>query len=790
MDKILNDKKNKNLNIGLNSQQVQKRIEEGKVNTDSTVHTKSIKRIFYDNLCTIFNFLNLCFAIALVLVGSYKNMLFLGVVVCNIIIGIFQEIRSKITVDKLSIVVSKNVIAFRDGIETEIAINEIVLDDVIKLSRGNQIPSDCRVIEGSCSVNESLLTGESDLVTKKKGDELLSGSFVSAGECLAVVVNVGENNYVSKIHSSAKYIKKVNSEIMNILNKIIKICSFIIIPVGALLFSRQIFIGNSSVASAVVSTVAALIGMIPEGLVLLTSTVLAVSVIRLSKNKVLVQELFCIESLARVDVLCLDKTGTITCDEMEVIDVIPFGNNSLLEINTALSSISKSSSDNNSTINAIEQYALNFESKNVVNFYPFSSETKSSGATLESGETYIIGAGEFIFKDNFNLISDEIKKYENDYRTLTIAKTTSQIDGEQMPKDLQPIGFILIKDKIREEAKDTIKYFLEQGVNLKVISGDNVKTVENIAKTSGIKNAELSVDATTLITDDDIYHAAQAYNVFGRVTPIQKKKLITALKDQGHTVAMTGDGVNDVLALKEADCSVAMAAGSEAARNVAQLVLIDNNFASMPKIVSEGRRTINNIQRSASLFIVKTIYSTVLALIFVFINFQFPFQPIQMSLIGAFTIGLPSFVLALEPNHDRVIGNFFYNIISKSIPAAITLVLSIVFTEICAYIFNLNIAVVSTMCVVLLSISGILLIIRLSVPFTKLRTALLITVCMGLFLGIVVFNQFFAVCSLNVYQLLILLVLLVIETLLFSLLYKIFDTFFTKKTEKLLSKVN
>lgn len=773
---------------GLTSQQVQERVNQGKVNTDTTVKTKSVKRIFYDNIFTLFNAVNIILLIMVILSGSYKNALFMGVVISNTAIGIFQEIRSKKSVDKLSILVSKKAVVLRDGKEQEIFIEDIVLDDVIKLKRGDQIPSDSVVICGSVSVNESLLTGESDLIDKNKGDKLMSGSFISAGTCIARVCSVGADNYISKIHASAKYIKKVNSEIMNTLNKIIKICSFIIFPIGAVLFTRQYFV-DYNFSKAIVATVAGMLGMIPEGLILLTSTVLAVSVIRLSKNKVLVQELFCIESLARVDVLCLDKTGTITCDMMNVENVIPFKENKSDEISIAIKSLAYSSTDENATVNALRDFVDNSGALKALSVIPFSSEKKWSGASFENSVSYIMGAAEFVLQEKFSQVSEIIAKYEKEYRVLTIAKSSQFLQNAEIPSDIEPVAFVLIKDKIREEAPQTIKYFIEQGVTLKVISGDNVKTVANIAKSAGIKNADMAVDATTLKTDEEIFEAAEKYNVFGRVTPHQKEKLIKALKSRGHTVAMTGDGVNDVLALKEADCSVAMAAGSEAARNVAHIVLIDNNFSSMPKVVAEGRRTINNIQRSASLFLVKTIYSVLLSVLFMIIGYRYPFEPVQMSLISAMTIGLPSFALALEPNHDRVTGNFFYNIISKAFPAAITIVLNILAVTLCRYFFNYSDVVSSTMCVILTAVIGVLFIIRLSIPFNAYRTALLSIVCAGLALGMFFFSDLFSLCFLNFSQTIVLFVLALIAIILFLVFYKLFDSYFDKRLLKLQQQI-
>ncbi len=776
--------KDKVYSLSLTDEKIIELKNNGKVNTDSSLPTKSIKRIFYDNIATLFNILNIILFLLLILVGSYKNLLFMLVVTSNIVIGIFQEIRSKKSVDKLSILVSKKVKAVRNKQEVDVPIEELVLGDIIYLSRGSQVPSDCVVIDGSVYANESLLTGESDTIIKNENAQLYSGSFISSGECYAKINRVGADNYASKINSEAKYLKKVNSEIMNSLKKIIKICSLVIIPIGITLFSTKYFLFKLPIQDAVVSTVGALIGMIPEGLMLLTSSVLAVSVIRLSQSKVLVQELYCIETLARVDVLCLDKTGTITCDEMEVNGVHTFIDD-MLEIKLALGTISNSSQDDNSTIRSIKEYSKDCNSEKVKKFIHFSSDRKWSGVVLENGTSYIIGASEFIFKDKekYKNVFDIINSITEPVRILSLAKVDGEITTETILENPQPLALIFIKDKIRSNAKETIGYFIEQGVQLKVISGDGVNTVSNIAKEAGIQGAEQAVDATTLTTDEMVAEAAEKYNVFGRVTPQQKKVLVKALQKNGHTVAMTGDGVNDVLALKEADCSVAMAAGSEAARNVSQLVLVNNDFSSMPKVVAEGRRTINNIQRSASLFLVKTIYSMVLALIFIFISSAYPFQPIQLSFVGALTIGLPSFVLALQPNHDRIKGDFFANVISRAIPGGINIVLNVVLVTFVGVFFGIKASSVSTIAVYITALVGILMVIRLSIPFNTIRIALLIVIVIGL-LGIFILPPFRILLSLETLTFnegVFTLVLAFTSVLIFNLLYNFFSGYVVKK---------
>ena len=589
-------------------------------------------------------------------------MLFLGLVIINTAISTLQEIHSKKIIDKLAVISSTKIRVIRDKIQQEIGINEVVLDDIAVFEAGNQIVNDCILQEGEIEVNESCITGESDSILKKKGDMILSGSYVVSGKCYGKVEHIGEENYTCKISKEAKYVKEVNSQIMKSLNKIIKTVSIVIIPVGALLFFNQLGLEGNCLKNAVVNTVAAIIGMIPEGLVLLTSTVLAVSVIRLSKNKVLVQELYCIETLARVDMLCLDKTGTITEGKMEVKDIIPEKNKE--EMENILSILGKYSGDNNATIEAIRDKFKKEIQQNKVKEIPFSSDKKWSGISFENGESYIIGAPEYVLRKQYDNYKNDIETYVEDYRVVVLAKSHEILNKEALPEKIEYLGMILLTDKIRPQAKETLNYFKEQGVQIKLISGDNPVTVSKIAKHAGIEEYKNYIDCSKIETEEELKNVATQYTIFGRVTPIQKKQLILALKEQGHTVAMTGDGVNDVIALKEADCSIAIASGSDAARSVSQLVLLDSNFKSMPKIVAEGRRTINNIERSASLFLCKTIYATILAIIFVFAHMPYPFMPIQLSLIALVCIGIPSFILALEPNKNMVKGKFIQNVIA------------------------------------------------------------------------------------------------------------------------------
>lgn len=735
--------------IGLSDEQVQSRIKDDLINHNCDVPTKSIRQIIRDNTFTLFNLLNIILGVAVFLVGSYKNMLFLGVMFCNVIISIFQEIRAKRTIDKLSIISSAKVTVIRNRKKVVLPIDKLVLDDVIELKNGNQVPSDCILLSGECDVNESLLTGESDAIHKCSGDQILSGSYLVSGRCYARVERIGADNYAAGISAQAKYIKKINSEILSVLNRIIKVLTFVIIPLSILLFIQQYSLSISTsndtfmaVHDAVIQTVASVIGMIPEGLILLTSTVLAVSVVRLSKHRVLVQELYCIEMLARVDVLCLDKTGTITEGSMEVSNIVSYGDYTENSIHRIMCGLTDALEDSNATFMALNTKFNAQSDLTAERIIPFSSEKKWSGAYFGAKEgSYVIGAAEFILEEIPEDLKKILEQYSRGYRALLLAHSVYDFNGRNLPDDIEVCGLVLLMDKIRKEAPATLNYFAEEGVNVKVISGDNPLTVSEVARRAGVKNYNCYIDATTLKTDEDIQKAVEKYTVFGRVTPAQKKAFVLALQSKGHTVAMTGDGVNDVLALKEADCSIAMASGSDAARSVSQLVLLDSNFASMPHVVAEGRRSVNNIQRSATLFIVKTIFSTLLAILFVFLHVEYPFQPIQLTLVNAFTIGIPSFFLALQPNKDRIQGVFIFNILQKAIPAGITTVIGIVFCIIAANVFHLEYTEYSTLSVCVISSVAFMVLCYVSLPFNLYRGVLFTLMVVGLSGGILGFHH-------------------------------------------------
>ncbi len=783
---------------GLTSNEVAKAQAAGDINVDAGSKTRSIKTIVRDNVCTLFNLVNVILFVFVLITGSLKNGLFMIVIIINTAIGIVQEIRSKQITDQLSIVASSHAKVIRNAQRQEIPINELVLGDYIILGRGDQIPCDSTVVSGNANVDESLLTGESDLIPKEPGSVLMSGSFVSSGSVVARIEHVGANNYAAKISAEAKAQKDINSEIMKSLNGIIKFVSIVIFPVGLLLFASVHVMGGVPLNDAILSSVAALVGMVPEGLILLTSTVLALAVIRLSKHHVLVQQLYCIETLAHVDTLCLDKTGTITSGAMEVEGMValdgPAASAADYEIAdtpskeavVAAASVASADPDANETGRAIAAWSesLGIEPRSTSAFVPFSSERKWSGATLSTGESFVLGAAQFVLKEDYARIADVVERFAERARVLVLARVDG-FDGEQMVGAPTPVALLLIRDQIRSSAAETIGYFCEQGVDIKVISGDDPRTVSGIAATVGVPHAERFIDATVLDTDEKIAEAVNDYSVFGRVKPEQKKAFVVALQQAGHIVAMTGDGVNDTLALKQADCSVAMAAGSDAARNVAQLVLVDNDFASMPKVVAEGRRSINNLQRSASLFLVKTLFSMALALLFIMLPWQYPYQPIQMTLISGFTIGIPSFVLALEPNRDRIKGRFLENVVVKSIPGALTVVVTVLAANLWGLGAGFDYGQVSTVCVLLTAWVGLNLIARISMPFTPLRAALLVVVAAGCVAGAALFPNLFSISPFTGPMWTISIMLGVFACIAFHVLYNMFDRWHARRQAQL-----
>ena len=688
---------------GLTDEQVNERIAEGKVNADENPNTRTYKQIVRENTLTFFNFLNLVLLVLVLMVGSYKNAFFVCIIIINTLIGIAQEIRAKKTIDKLAILTARKSVVIREGQKWTVPTEELVLDDVVCLKTGDQVPADARILEGGLEVNESLLTGESDNLPKNEGDELFSGSFVTSGEACCQIIHVGKDNYAAQITSEAKEFKRHNSELKNSLNAILKVISIIIVPLGALLFYKQYYIVGDTFRDSVVSMVAGVLGMIPEGLVLLTSVALTLGALVLANKKTLVQELYCIETLARVDTLCLDKTGTITEGTMCVERVEPYVSTGRVEtaatesesaesteaevqvqvaadpafgddINTVMGNMMYVLKDQNATIDALRKRFPAKQDMTLEHVIPFSSDRKYSGAVFEEKGTYLMGAAQFLFPEDNEELAEKCQAYaEEGLRVLVLAHSSQNAEGTELPEGLEPLALMLLTDVIREEAPDTLAFFDSQEVDLKVISGDDPVTVAAIARRAGLKNADSYVDATTLTTEEELQDAVAQYSVFGRVTPQQKKAMVQALQSQGHTVAMTGDGVNDVLALKEADCSIAMAQGSDAAKNIANVVLLDSNFASMPHIVNQGRRVVNNIRTAASMFLIKTMFSVMLSLLTIFFGNAYPFEPIQMSLISACAVGIPTFLLAQENNYEKIDHTFLRHVFINAFPAAITI---------------------------------------------------------------------------------------------------------------------
>ena len=746
--------------MGLTSEEVRERIDNGQTNHTDISTQKTVGQIVKSNLLTYFNLIFLILTVLLCIVGSFRNLTFLPVIIGNTVIGIFQELRAKKTLDKMSMLNAPHSIVVRDGEQQQIQSEELVKDDIIILSAGNQICADATVLSGSISVNEALLTGESDEIKKKSGDGLMSGSFVVSGQCYAKLDKVGNESYISKLTAQAKAMGDgEQSEMIRYINKLVKWVGIIIIPVGIILFCQAYIMNGETFKKSVVSMVAAVLGMIPEGLYLLTTVALALSTIRLAKKQVLLHDMKSIETLARVDVLCVDKTGTITEPGMQVTELVISGRCGDAEMDKRafahlLADYSAVIEDNNATMEAIRAYVDKNEiekgSRTLLKTQPFTSANKYSKVSFVEGD-YMLGAPEFIMKDRYDEISEEIEEYQSKgYRVLLMAESGDDSSGlEKSFGGISPIGYIVLSNPIRENAESTFTYFKEQGVAIKVISGDNPATVSEVAKRAGIDGAENYVDASTLASEKDIAEAVDKYTVFGRVTPKQKQLIVRALQKQKHTVAMTGDGVNDILAMKDADCSIAMASGSEAAAQAAQTVLLDSDFGRMPYVVYEGRQVVNNIQRSASLFLVKNIFSLLMAIFSAIFAITYPLEPSQISLISMFTIGLPGFLLALEPNRNRIEGNFMANVMLKALPAGLTDVLSVGALVICGQVFNLPSEDIATAGTMLLAVVGFMIIIKISHPFNKMKYGVLIINIVGLLFCGLFLGKLFAIESIS-----------------------------------------
>ena len=740
---------------GLTTSEVNERISKNLVNYVDEPKTKTVKEIVKSNVFTYFNFLNIFLGTLVIISGivsgrilyALKNCLFVGVIFSNTIISIAEEILAKKTIDKLNVIADTKIKTIRDGNIIELSREELVLDDICVYGIGNQVVTDSVIVDGMVEVNESFMTGEAKVLTKKSGDELISGSFIVSGNATVRVKHIGKDNYISKISSETKYIKKTNSVIYNSFEKMLKILSFLLVPVGIIFFINQLGITNHNIPSSIMSTVSALIGMIPEGLVLLTSSAMAVSVLRLRKYNVLVQDLYSIENLARVDVICLDKTGTITEGTMEVKDIIPYKDNNIDNIKTILSNYVSALDDPSPTFKSIESYLEKMNNYTISDTLPFSSIRKYSGVKFNEG-VYFLAKG-----SNLNDISDVI-----------------------------PLGFVLIQDKIKENANITLDYFKSQGVDIKIISGDNPITVSKIAERAGITDIK-SIDMSK-VSDEEIPEIIRTHNVLGRVKPDQKKKIIIALKNDKHFVAMTGDGVNDCLALKEADCSIAMANGSEAAKNVSQFVLLDSKIDNLPLILKEGRRSINNIERSSSLLLSKTIFTILLILVCIFMSTEYFFIPIHLTLITMFTIGIPSFILALEPNTELVKGNFLLKVFLKSIPSAITVVFNVIIINLFEINFNLSPELCSTLTVFLTATTGFIFLNNICKPYNYLRGALMVFLTLAFSYCAIFQNSFFNIGLVRKDTILVFVVLFICSMYIFDKL-KLLTTSILKKTNNI-----
>ena len=750
------NKDSNSINItGLTDEEVRQRVEEGLTNRADISTDKTTKEIVISNVFTYFNLIFLVITILLIMVGSFRNLTFLPIIIGNTVIGIVQEIRAKKTLEKMSLLNAPHADVIRNGSVKQISTEELVKDDVILLTAGKQICADAVVISGNIQVNESLLTGEADEVEKTEGGTLMSGSFVVSGECYARLEKVGNESYISKLSLEAKSMGgKEQSEMIRSINLIVKWVGIVIIPIGLILFWQSHFVNGESITKSVTSTVAAIIGMIPEGLYLLTTVALALSTMKLARKKVLLHDMKSIETLARVDVLCVDKTGTITEPDMKLKEIFLCKNSgadgtqtalTLDELKSLILDYANASVDNNATMLALKAYAAEALTNNTsalhrtaVSQQAFSSSLKYGSVTFSDG-TYLLGAPEFIMHEDFARIEEEIIPYaDKGDRVLLFARYNGENVENGINGSVTPLGFVALANPIRANAVKTFEYFKSQGVAIKVISGDNPRTVSRIAIQAGIESAESFVDAATLDTEDKIADAVNKYTVFGRVTPKQKKQLVKALQAKEHTVAMTGDGVNDILAMKDADCSVAMASGSEAAAQAAQVVLLDSDFAHMPDVVYEGRRVVNNIQRSASLFLVKNIFSLLLSLFSVILMVTYPLEPAQVSLISMFTIGVPGFLLALEQNKDRIKGHFITNVMLKALPGGLTDVIAVGALVVCGEVFCISDASIGTIATLVLSVVGFMILFKISEPLNGMKYAVIIGNIAGL-----VFSGFF-----------------------------------------------
>ena len=739
--------------MGLYEEEILEREEGGWTNLPVDPPSKTTKEIIHDNIFTYFNLIFAILGLLLILVGAFRDLTFLPVIILNTLIGIVQEVRAKNVLDKMTMLHAPKATVVRNGRKRVIAVEDLVIDDIVIFKAGNQICADAIVEHGEVQVNESLLTGEADEITKHKGDMLMSGSFIVSGECHARLEKVGADSYISRLTLEAKAMKDgEQSEMIRSLDKLVKCVGIAIIPIGFILFIQSFFLNDEGFRSSVTAMVAAVIGMVPEVLYLIASVALALSAVLIDKQKVLLHYMKSIETLARVNVLCVDKTGTITENTMKVQGLRAtrhYNKETMPPLKGLIGDFAHAMSRDNITMEAVQAYFQKSTGRKAQKITSFSSEYKYSSATFEES-SYVLGAPEFVLRDDYPAYEEEIEKEASKgYRVLVFGNCEETPDGRALRGKVTPLAYIMLANPIRKEAPQTFAYFEEQGVEVKVISGDNPVTVSEVAKKAGIAGADDFVDAATLTTEEEIRQAVQKYTVFGRVTPSQKRQFVKALKSAGHTVAMTGDGVNDVLALKDADCSIAMASGSDAAAQASQLVLLESDFSCMPSVVLEGRRVVNNIQRSASLFLVKNMFSFLLAIFSAVFMITYPLEPSQVSLISMFTIGVPAFFLALEPNKSMIKGHFLTNVFLKALPAALTDVLAVGALVVFGETFGVNATDISTAATMLLAIVGFMILYRISRPMNKIRVAvLLLCICALLFCSTVL-NKLFAITGMS-----------------------------------------
>ena len=764
--------------LGLTELQALQRRENGWMNQAPESATRTEKEIILQNLLTFFNLVFVVMAVVLLIAGSsVKNMTFLIIVVCNAAIGCFQEIRAKRAVDKLTLVAAQQLRTVRDGQIKKIRSDELVRDDIVEFVAGDQICADGILRSGTLHVNEALVTGEEDAIVKRPGDELKSGSFVIAGTGRAQLTRVGGDSFAARLAMEAKADPRAaKSEMMKSLDRLIRVVGIALIPIGVALFYQAFWVRGQSLRESAEGMVGALVGMIPEGLYLLTSVAMAASALKLTRDKVLVQDMNCIETLARVDVLCVDKTGTITEARMEVDNVIPLTDDPPERLEKILSAIYSGQEPENDTGRAMTEMFASGTNWTCTRRIPFTSQTKWSAAVFRGQGTFVVGAPEFVMTTRYPELRELVEEWSaKGFRVLLISQYSGEPEKHLEPGKLLPLALVLLTNRIRPEAPDTFAYFAQQGVTIKVISGDNPVTVSEVARRAGIANADLWIDAGKLETEEDFLRAVEAYTVFGRVTPDKKRRLIRALQKRKHTVAMTGDGVNDVLAMKEADCGIAMASGAQAASQVAQLVLMNSDFAAMPGIVGEGRRVINNIQRAATLFLVKNIFSLGLSIISFFTNWPYPMVPFHLSVISALTIGVPSFFLAMEPNYERVSGNFLRGVLRKAFPGGLTNIFVILGAQAYMAAFDLPQAQISTVCAAILGVVGLLVLFQTCKPFDIFRKIIWAAMTVGLIVCFTWLGSFFDLrTSLPAVQLVMATLLIMTPTVFFAM-QRIFD---------------